>query len=470
MNAIGPDGPAVPFARLEVVEAGARPRDPGAIPCVLGRDFVVEPEALGAYCLRDLPRRVDDLVLLAGAVSYADRVLRRRAARGWERSLHLSLPVLEPDFWAQPVVAGALSRTLRLLTGDGWSFEFARRRAPLTRGGQAVLAFGDAPALVMPFSDGLDSMAVARLTAEREPRSGLILVTVGRLRDPDADWRVRCFKGRYHRVGVPFRRPRNGSGTRLKEQSYRSRAFVFGVMAGVAAGLLGAERILVSESGQGALGPSLTPVGNEAPDLRMHPGFTRSLADLFALVLERPVLFEHPRLWSTKGETLAELRGAGLAGDWGRTRSCSRDQRDVSLDGRRVQCGVCANCLLRRQSLMASGLGESGERYLWPRLSADSLAASAAEGGRAATRNDEQHAACGVLAMAELAALAAPGPARPSLGWATADLAGALDEPVAGVRTRLARLLAAHRAEWDAFTAAQGPASFVARLSGQVLR
>lgn len=470
MSAKPPHGPAADVAHFQVVEAGSHRIHADASPCVLGHDLVIQPDTLGGYCLREMPRRADDLVLLAGVIAYADKMAPRRVARAWERRLHVSVPVLEPDFWAQRRVGNVLERLLRLLTGDAWSFDFVPRRTPLGDGRQTALPFGDAPALVMPFSDGLDSMAVARLTAAANPRSGLILVTTGRLRDPDADWRVRHFRGGYHRVRVPFSMPRDASAKRSREPSYRSRAFVFGAMAGVAACLLGADRVVVSESGQGSLGPSLTSVGNEAPDVRMHPAYTETLAELLGLVFDCQIRFDHPRLWWTKGETLTALKAAGLADDWERTRSCSRDARHASFGRRRAQCGVCANCLLRRQSLMAAGLDVPQEQYIWPRLSASTLAEAAAESARPTRHNDEQHAVCGVLAMAELAALDRPGLSRPSMDWALADLAEVLDQQVAEVRHRLGRLLAAHRREWDTFVAAQGQASFVAHFAALASR
>lgn len=264
---------------------------------------------------------------------------------------------------------------------------------------------------------------------------------------------------------LPFSTPRGKDRVRFRENSYRSRAFLFGVTTGIAAGLLGAQRALVSESGQGSLGPSLTPVGNEAPDLRMHPVSTRALSDLLTLVLDRRIYFEHPRLWWTKGETLKTLKDADLAEDWQRTRSCARDSRDVRFEKRRLQCGICASCLLRRQSLMVAGLDEGGDEYMWPRLSANDLAGAAIEGARPTRRNDERHATCGILAMAELASLGRDAGRTTSLDWASADLAALLDEASADVRQRLGRLLNAHRAEWDNFVSTQGHSSYISRLA-----
>ena len=450
---------------FEFLEHGARPRHRAAVQCVIGEDLVLRPDALGDYCLKELPPRVDDLLLVAGTIAFVDRAVRRHTATGWERRLHLVVPVLDPDFWAERRVSAALSAVLRLLTGDAWHFEFACRRSPLVaQPRQRRFPFEDKPGVVLPFSDGLDSLAVARLTAARDMRAGLVLVTVGRLRDPDADWRVRHFKDRYHRVRLPFAAPRGGSRVRFRETSYRSRAFLFGVASGIVAGLLGTPRALVAESGQGSLGPALTPIGNEVPDVRMHPAFTAALSDLLNLVLGQRVRFEHPRMWCTKGETLKELVDAGLLDDWQRTRSCPRDARDFkSL--RRIHCGVCASCLLRRQSLVVAGFGAQGEDYQWPHLSARDLTAAAVDGGRPTRQNDERHAACGVLAMAELAALGRRPDGDASLRWAEDDLATALDEPAIKVRGRLRRLLGAHRAEWEDFVSAQGDASFLARLA-----
>jgi len=372
------------------------------------------------------------------------------------------VPVRELEFWCQPAVTKGLAGVLGLLTGDGWVIEFTKRRMPLpVERRQAPLPFQGGPAVVMPFSDGLDSLAAARLTVAAQPDAGLILVTTGNLPDTDLGWRARHLNGRYHRVSVPFELAQWGSTARLREPSYRSRAFVFGVMAGVAAHLLGADQVIVPESGQGALGPWLTPVGNEAPDLRMHPLYTGRLAAFLRLVFGQALHFEHPRLWSTKGETLTELREKGLDSDWSNTRSCGRDARHVHYDGRRTQCGICANCLLRRQSLTAAGMDMLHDRYLWHRLDAPNLSAAAA-GPRAMTDNDEHYARCGVLALEELARMARD--PRSATRWAASDLSAVLDEEIGEISRKLDRLLAAHRDEWDAFVFAQGPASFLAHL------
>lgn len=170
MSGIGHHDPTGDVGHFEFLQPGSRQQHRTAVPCVIGADLVIKPKALGDYCMKELPPRVDDLLLIAGAVAFADKAVRRRTLQGWARRFHLIVPTLEPDFWVQRRVTTALSGVLRLLTGDIWHFEFTRRRSPLVAHPQVALPFGNRPALVMPFSDGLDSLAVARLTAAHEQR------------------------------------------------------------------------------------------------------------------------------------------------------------------------------------------------------------------------------------------------------------------------------------------------------------
>jgi hypothetical protein len=301
------------------------------IQCVIDRDLIIRPDDLGRYCLKALDPLIYDLVYIAGAVAFADRAVPRRIAICWRRELEVVVPVSDPDFWRQPTVVRTLTETLELLTGDTWSFQFSASKKKPRVDPQAKFPFGWESSVVMPYSNGLDSFATERLTRRDSPKIGVINVTTGR--------RSLARKGQpQYRVSIPFS-PR-GNYVRLREISYRSRGFVFGVMAGIAANLLGADSIIIPESGQGAFGPWLNPVGNEAPDVRMHPFFTASLSKFLMAVFKRPIKAEHPRLWNTKGETLKELRSEGLQQEWWRTKSCPRG-RKVCLNHVRVP--LCAN-------------------------------------------------------------------------------------------------------------------------------
>ena len=74
-----------------------------------------------------------------------------------------------------------------------------------------------------------------------------------------------------------------GKRARVKS-SARSRGFKFAVITGIAAQLARVSRIVVTESGQGALGPILASTGQSYPDYRVHPAFTRRVEKVFELL------------------------------------------------------------------------------------------------------------------------------------------------------------------------------------------
>src|SRR3546814_4414490 len=73
-------------------------------------------------------------------------------------------------------------------------------------------------------------------------------------------------------------------GHTSNESSFRSRGFQFGVVAAIAAHLFGISRIVVPESGQGALGPVLLPLYNIYRDYRNHPRSEEHTSELQSLM------------------------------------------------------------------------------------------------------------------------------------------------------------------------------------------
>ena len=88
------------------------------------------------------------------------------------------------------------------------------------------------------------------------------------------------------------------------ESSARSRGFKFALISGLAAYLTKAGQVIVSESGQGALGPALVPVGQGYEDYRSHPQFTDRMERFLEALLQHKVRFSFTQLWLTKAETL----------------------------------------------------------------------------------------------------------------------------------------------------------------------
>ena len=455
MKSMGEAQDAVPSAFIDVCEPGAHARA-ATHTCRMGRDLKINLHDLSRFCLVELQPLEDDLLVLAGSVAFADKVVPRHPSVAWRRKIHVRIPVNEPDRWKEPKLHRMLVSTLDYVTGDLWEFSFKPRLNRTEVKPQPPLAMPSEASLVMPFSDGLDSYAVARLVAADNPGVPLILVTTGRHKNRALDRSNSESGGMIHRIAIPFTLSSRYWRVHFREPSYRSRAFAFGVVAGIAAHQLRAKQIYVAESGQGSLGPWLSPVGNEAPDVRMHPSFTARLSAFLNQLFETSLSHMHPRLWHTKGETLKELDRRGLAGEWWRTWSCARDERHVFLDERRIQCGVCGGCLLRRQSVHAAGLKDNPEAYLWNDLRASML--SQATIRRTTRPNDEHQAQCAVLEMDQFGRIACD---TERIAIAAEELSPFVNQDAELVVTQLQRLIAAHATEWQSFHSDLGPQSFV---------
>ena len=309
----------------------------------------------------------------------------------------------------------------------------------------------------MPYSDGLDSRAVHALVAAEEGFSGLVRVRLG---SGGADRPTGTNRPAPFAV-VPYRiRPQKRS-----ETSARTRGFKFAAVTGIAALLSQVQRIVVTESGQGAFGPMLAVNGQTYPDYRVHPTFLRRMERLLKVLTGGVIRYEFPRLWSTKGETLRLAASLTVAPTWSDTRSCWQQSRHCSVDGRRRQCGVCAACMLRRMSMFTAGIAEAPETYIWERLAASDLRDGAATGFRRFTVALREYAVAGVLHMDHLAHVAESPLYNNTLRRVARDTAEALDENPCEVEHELRGLLWRHAEEWRAFRNSLGQRSFVTQLA-----
>jgi hypothetical protein len=413
-------------------------------------------ESLESYFFSTWEPAAYDALLVAAAVEYADRTLPR-GAYAWERQIELHVPVHDVDRWTSRPVSSALHDALCFLTGDRWHIAFSARRLAVAQPRQGTLSLPSGVVAVIPYSNGLDSRAVSGLMA-KELGASLVRIRLGAgLSDGEEH-----DHGRHPFTAVPYKV--RADGAKFVESSARSRGFKFSLISGLAAYLANAQRIIVPESGQGALGPSLIPVGQAYEDYRSHPLFTARMEKFLGSLLGLQAHFEFPRLWHTKGETLRQFAAQCPDGRWASTWSCWRQNRHVSVDGKRRQCGVCAACMLRRMSVHAAGLSEPKERYVWTDLTARTFESAAARSYRdkgKITRASREYAIAGALHLDHMADLATT--ARGSgLDLAAFQLAGALRIKREDARRRLGRLLQQHRAEWEGFMRSLGPKSFVA--------
>lgn len=444
----------VPERRVDVVEEG-RSAGRGRIRCAIDEHLQFDSKGIETYCLARWDAAVYDAFVVGAAVQFCDHTMRRPSA-GWSRDIALRVPVHEPRHWRSTAVSEALHDALSFLTGDRWRIDFVRRRRHYVPERQQRF---DLPrsCVVMPFSDGLDSYLMAGLL-QRQHGNSLVRVRLGAKVSPGERTRTsppRAF------ASMPWRVSCGRSGS--VETSARSRGFRFALLSGIAAFLCKSQRIVLPESGQGALGPSLVPVGQALADVRNHPLFLTRMERLVRALFGHEVHYEFPQLWRTKGQTLAAFfESRPDDADWMGTRSCWQDARQVSVSGSRRQCGICAACLLRRMSVHGAEGREDPAIYVWERLNARfEEGAAEAFTNRRPKGAFHQYAIAGVLHLDHLSHLRR----SPAGAAAIARQAFLLTRPLRldeqEAKKRLEDMLRQHEDEWRGFVDSLGPRSFV---------
>jgi 7-cyano-7-deazaguanine synthase in queuosine biosynthesis len=444
--------------RIDVIEEGV-PLRAGAVSALLGDGVRLDTRGLTSFFFARFDRRLFDLLVVAAAVEFCDRA-KRRPSLGWSRAFDVRVAVHEPEVWTIPEVRTALEETLSFLTGDVWRFRFEARRNAEPDPATAQLPLPRLRALIMPYSEGLDSLAVHALTANA---TGSEPVRV-RLGPGGVD------RGVIDKDRKPFARvPYKVKVPATAEPSARSRGFKFAVVTAIAAAMSDVHRIVVTESGQGALGPVLVRTGHSYPDYRVHPAFSRRMERLLHKLTGHEVRYEYPRLWHTKGETLAAAMALPVPPDFAkRTRSCWQSSQQASVNGARRQCGVCAACMLRRVSMLTAGITEPADAYVWEKLDVSVFDKGAAQAFQGHTPALREYGIAGVLHLDHLAALASSG-TQPRVVRRVARLtADALGQSEDVVLDHLKDLLERHAKEWRRFVLTQGEDSFVVRYAASV--
>ena len=415
----------------------------------VGTEIIFDPAILDTYHYEGWNPIHYDLLLVCAAVEFADRRRTRRATQ-WSRRFQVIVPVLELDAWERIDVRKYLHDTLRYLTGDDWQFCFRQaENSEAEHGGrQRVLPFPNNKRFVIAYSNGIDSRCVSSLFDDED--SG-IRVRVSKHKD-------RKKQGERPFDQVPFAVQVTSAG----QSDVRSRGFKFAAITAIAGHLSGVSRIIVPESGQGAIGPFLRPLHNTYADYRNHPSFFRRMERFIRVLLGYSVCYEQPQLWKTKGETI----GAFLAQAQERrvtlmnTRSCWQQRWNARFDGKLRQCGLCAACLLRRMSMFAVEVEEPAGTYTFHDLTkARYEEAIPPNGSRRLSRTMVEYGTVGaghLQQLSDMAELSDRG-LRPYVF----DIARTTRMSEQETGDALRRLLLQHSAEWRAFRDAQGRRSFI---------
>jgi hypothetical protein len=435
--------------RLLVVEEGQNPGrtlSKGGITAEVGRHIRFDGAVLDTFDVKGCQPLHYDMLVLCAAIEFADRRWKRPLR--WHRTLGVTIPILALKTWQKPEVLKSLQDVLNHLTGDTWQFTFVQAKNVSPIGSRQIpLDFGKTKTFVVAYSEGLDSRAASALSGGKDEALRIRVAGSRHRRKHDDNYFTR----------IPFK----VTGHHSNESSFRSRGFQFSMVTAIAAQLSSISRIVVPESGQGALGPVLLPLHNIYADYRNHPMFFRKMERLIRVLQCYELRFDQPRLWSTKGQTLKAFLGiTGMSEKHlADTHSCWQTRRIVNV-GSRKQCGLCAACLQRRLSLHAAGIVEALDTYVVSDLTAFDVSDALSVIPQQADRDIMiEYGSVGARHLQHLADLAEQpdDTLRAHASQIAATTTGNYEETLKNLRT----MLVTHAEEWRAFLAAQGEGSFL---------
>ena len=303
-----------------------------------------------------LPDRCLDLLEIAAYVFAADRLTPRGSReaveyQSWSRSLHFIVKVRDHEFWSQPTVCEALEVALRFGTGDqGYRFTFQTGHAtpPATlfdREDFSMEHHGDLS--IMLFSGGIDSLAGA---VQRLEQTGEHVCLVSHLSQVGTKRTQRglasALRENYRGRVSPYQFKTHLQGVGSREETQRSRPFLYGSIAFALATAFGRDRFYIYENGVTSLNfARRDDLINARASRTTHPQTVGRLAFLFSIIAESPFSIEMPFLWFTKSDVVEYLKDSGRGHLLPSSVSCSRT---YNSGPNATHCGECFQCLDRR--------------------------------------------------------------------------------------------------------------------------
>ncbi len=306
-----------------------------------------------------------DLLEIASYIYAADSAIPRggladnKLGAQWRRTFRFVIPVRNPELWSSTPLIEALIQTVSFLSDDNYGFEFCPLKNPhpvetyfsLSKAPDAVFT----PDEVILFSGGLDSFAGTvedlvvhgKRTALVSHRSAPKIVAA---QNYLVDELRRRF-GSNRILHVPVRAHLKKEFGR--EETHRTRSFLFAALGAVTAHLMHRNRICFFENGVVSL--NLPPVGQVVgarATRTTHPQALAGFQRVFSAALGQTFGVSNPYGWMTKSEVIARIAQNDCHDLIRHTRSCTRVRLMTRIH---PHCGKCSQCIDRRFAVLAAG-------------------------------------------------------------------------------------------------------------------
>lgn len=320
-----------------------------------------------------LPDRYLDLLEIAAYVFAADRLTPRGSReaveyQSWSRKFHFIVKVRDYDFWSRSDVGEKLGAALRFTTGDHnyeFTFQAGHSTLPMNLFDDEVFSMQHNRELsITLFSGGIDSLAGAIQRLEQTSEHVCLVSHLSQVGTIQTQRQLAAALKRYYPKRVsPYQFKTNLQGIRSKEETQRSRPFLFGSIAFTLAMAFGSDRFYFYENGVTSLNfTRRDDLINARASRTTHPQTVGRLRSLFSTIAGKPFSIETPFLWNTKSDVVRYLKCYNHGDLLNSSVSCSRTYNS-GLNA--THCGECFQCLDRRIGIYGADAHELENESLY---------------------------------------------------------------------------------------------------------
>lgn len=297
----------------------------------------------------------DDLLNLSSAIYATDLAIKRAELENYIRDIEFSIEVV--NIHAFERIHDILAEALYTLSCDNWVIKFIHVKGESENKLDITVNDG----VVLLFSGGLDSLCGAAYYASKQQPLCLVShINTNRGTSSAQEALYKAIKDHFntsevtrHEFRINARKSKGLSFPEEREDSQRTRSFLFLTLAALTARRSGFQKIIsIAENGQFAIHLPLSPA--RVGPFSTHtadPKFVNQAEQLFKTLLGLEQLaIENPFIYLTKSEILTHFPAA-LHPVIAESVSCWKASR---IDTN--HCGVCIPCFTRRIALEHNGI------------------------------------------------------------------------------------------------------------------
>ena len=317
-----------------------------------------------------LPEHILDLLEIAAYVFCADRLISRGSKanveyHSWSRLFHFVVKVRDFDFWNTPIVKERLKDALAFMSGDqAYHFTFQPGHSTPLAGlfdEKTLQVKRQENTKVILFSGGLDSLA--GIVSDLVNSADQLCLISHRSGQPvtakTQDQLVNAFNEDYPYRIRHYKFNCNLHGIKRKEETQRTRAFLYTSIAYALAHALSQQEIFVYENGITSINfPTQQNQMNARSSRTTHPktiAFLENFFHLFSEINQPKVKIVTPFLSKTKTDIFHILDKVGRKDLISSAVSCSHTSQNSKLT---THCGGCSQCIDRRFAAYGSELDD----------------------------------------------------------------------------------------------------------------